>query len=310
VIDMRFGLFGTGHWAEHTHGAALMAHPDVELVGVWGRDRAKADALAAKLAATAGATAVARGYADIDELIADVDAIAVALPPDVQAAIAVRAARAGRHLLLDKPLALTVADADEVVEAVAASGVASVVFFTTRFDPGAEEQLAQARETGGWSSASVSLYASIFAPENPYSRSAWRREHGGLWDIGPHALSRLLPLLGPVETVTSLAGSHHTAHVLMRHQGGAVSTMALTLEAPTAAVSARSALYGDAGVIELPRGTYGVVPAFGNAISQLLAQVDAGVPGHPCDVRFGRQVVAVLAAAQQSQLEGRAITPA
>ncbi|MEK8169577.1 hypothetical protein NKH77_06515 [Streptomyces sp. M19] len=48
---MRFGLLGTGHWAAATQGAALAAHPDAELVGVWGRDPAKAAALAGRLGA-------------------------------------------------------------------------------------------------------------------------------------------------------------------------------------------------------------------------------------------------------------------
>ena len=42
----RFGLLGTGHWADTVHAAPLAAHPEVELVGVWGRDPAKAAAVA------------------------------------------------------------------------------------------------------------------------------------------------------------------------------------------------------------------------------------------------------------------------
>ncbi|WP_461030207.1 Gfo/Idh/MocA family oxidoreductase, partial [Streptomyces sparsus] len=42
---MRFGLLGTGHWAEHTHAAALATHPDAELAGVWGRRPEAAAAL-------------------------------------------------------------------------------------------------------------------------------------------------------------------------------------------------------------------------------------------------------------------------
>src|SRR3712207_9512651 len=106
---MRFGLFGTGPWAHQAHAPALAAHEDVEFVGVWGRDAGKAAALAGEHGA--------KPYADIDELIADVDAIAVALPPAVQADIALRAARPGKHLLLDKPVAFTVEAADEVASA-------------------------------------------------------------------------------------------------------------------------------------------------------------------------------------------------
>ncbi|GIF83978.1 Gfo/Idh/MocA family protein [Catellatospora bangladeshensis] len=296
---MRFGLFGTGYWAEQTQGAALVAHPGAELVGVWGRDAGKAAALAERLGT--------RPYADPDALIADVDAVAVALPPDVQAPIAERAARAGRHLLLDKPLALTVADADRVVAAVDATGVASVVFFTGRFDPVVTAALDEAAAAGGWSSARVIMYGSIFAQGGPYAGSVWRRLHGGLWDLGPHALSRLLPVLGPVTAVTSLAGAHATSHVLARHESGAVSVLMLTLDAPPTALLFEYQLQGEAGILDLPGGSGDPVAAFGRAIDELLAQVRAGRPEHPCDVRFAREVVAVLAAAQQSQEEGRTV---
>ena len=122
---MRFGLLGTGHWAAETHGAALAAHPDAELAGIWGRDPAKAEALADRYGT--------RAYTDADALIADVDAVAVALPPDIQSDLAERAARAGRHLLLDKPVAFTTAAADRIVAAAEERSAASVVFFTRRF---------------------------------------------------------------------------------------------------------------------------------------------------------------------------------
>jgi hypothetical protein len=98
-VTVRIGLFGTGHWAEEVHAPALLAAPEVELVGVWGRDTARTASFADRLGC--------RPYAAVDDLVADVDAVDVALPPDVQASVAVDATAAGRHLLLDKPLALT-----------------------------------------------------------------------------------------------------------------------------------------------------------------------------------------------------------
>ena len=126
-MALRFGLLGTGYWAQETHGAALATSEDAEFVGVWGRNPAKAEAVAGRFGV--------RGFADLDELLREVDAVAIALPPDVQADLAVRAAVAGRHLLLDKPLALSVESARRVVDAAAAGDVASVVFFTSRFRP-------------------------------------------------------------------------------------------------------------------------------------------------------------------------------
>jgi predicted dehydrogenase len=287
---MRFGLFGTGPWAERMHGPGLLAHPGVELVGVWGRDPAKAVGLAGRLGV--------RGFADADELIASVDAAAIALPPDVQAELAVRAADAGRHLLLDKPLALSIGAADQVVAAVERARVAAVVFFTRRFFPGVETFLADAaaKDCDG---AQVTMFSSLYATASPYAASAWRRERGALWDIGPHALSIVVPVLGPVVEVKAAAGRRMTAHVLLRHERGAVSSLALTLDAPPAAATQETVFYGPAGRVAVPEAnpTWGE-QAFGHAITRLLANAAAGVVDDPVGVRFGREVVAILTTAE------------
>jgi predicted dehydrogenase len=295
-VAVRFGLFGTGPWATDVHGPALVASPAAELVGVWGRSPAKAGALAETLKV--------RAYDDVDALISDVDAVAVALPPDVQASVALRAARAGRHLLLDKPIALSTTDADAIVGEVDGRGLASVVFFTIRFQPEVEEFLA---EKTPWYGGRAVLHSSIFQAGNPFGASPWRRERGGLWDIGPHALSLLLPALGTVEQVAAMTGPHDTTEVLMRHAGGAVSTMSLTLDAPPAARTFATVLYGPAGQVPVPGGSAPAVAAFGTAIDALVGQVGGGRPGHPCDVRLGRDVVAILAAADSARTTGTVV---
>ncbi|RIV35893.1 Gfo/Idh/MocA family protein [Micromonospora radicis] len=293
---MRFGLFGTGHWAAQTHAAALDAHPRAELVGVWGRNPDRAAALATRYGVPA--------FDEVDALLAACDAVAVALPPDVQADIAVRAATAGRHLLLDKPLALTVADADRVVDAAAGSGVASVVFFTGRYQPEVAGFVAATAAAGGWHTANVIRFASIFQPSSPYAGSAWRRAHGALWDIGPHALAVLLPVLGRVTRVTATDGPGGLVHLLLEHDGGATSTVSLTLDAPPEAVAAEFVCYGENGIERLPNADGTAATAFGVAIDQLLTEIDSGTRDHRCDVRFGREVVAVLAAAEAARAQG------
>jgi predicted dehydrogenase len=293
---MRFGLLGTGYWAEVVHGAALVAHPTAELTGVWGRDPIKAAALSGRLGTSV--------YEDVDDLFDAVDAVAVALPPHVQAPLAVRAAKAGKHLLLDKPLALDPDEADRVVEAARAAGVASVVFFTHRFDPAVAAALAQAQTSGGWMAGSVAFLGSIYHEDSPYRDSQWRHERGGLWDVGPHALARLLPVLGPVREVVAFSGARSTTHVLVRHTSGAVSDMTLTLDAPTAAATFRTVFYGESGVVEVP-GAADAVTAFGVAIDDLLEQAGREHPSHPCDVAFAAEIVHILAAADESLRSGR-----
>lgn len=296
---MRFGLFGTGYWAAETHAAAIEAHPRAELAGVWGRDPVKAQALAARHGVPA--------FGDVDALLGSCDAIAVALPPDIQAEIAVRAATAGRHLLLDKPLALSLTDADRVVAAAQASGVASMVFFTQRFHPNVTGFLASTAAAGGWQHARATLFASIYQPGNPYGNSPWRRERGALWDIGPHALSLILPVLGRVARVAAMDGPSGLVHLLLTHDGGATSSLSLTLEAPAEAITRDVVFFGENGIETVPPGDGSALRAYGTAIDQLLEEVDAGTRDHRCDVRFGREVVGVLDAAERARTEGRTV---
>ena len=282
---MRFGVLGTGHWAGAVHATALAGHPSAELVGVWGRDVAKAKAV--------GAEFEVPGYADVDALLADVEAVAIALPPDIQAPLAVRAAEAGKHLLLEKPIALDVAGADRVVDAVAAAGVASVVFFTFRFQPATSTWLTQAGRTrlaGGAGSWLSSLAGT------PFAASPWRQEHGALWDIGPHALSVLVPALGPVVAVQAGAGRMDTVHLVLTHDSGTASTVTLSHTVAPMSTGIEFHVHGDAGRLVLLPDVDAPVDAFRVAVDELGAAALTGGT-HPCDVGFGRDVVAVLAAA-------------
>lgn len=224
---LRFGLIGTGHWAVHTHGAALASSPAADLHGVWGRDPAKAQDVAAKLGCAP--------FADLDELLAHVDAVAFAVPPDVQAPLAVRAAEAGCHLLLEKPLALDIESAQAVVSAVDAAGVAALVFFTARFRPDVEDWTMAAAELGPWHSAHLVHYANIFQPGSPYASSAWRREYGALWDVGPHALAAVLPIMGGALAVAARRGpvGSDTVHIVLSHAAAGTPSPVEIMPEPT-----------------------------------------------------------------------------
>lgn len=289
---MRFGLIGTGYWAREVHAAGISAHPDAHLVGVWGRDPAKAAGVAAAWDAEA--------YADLDALIDDVDAVAFSVPPDVQADLAPKVAAAGRHLLLEKPVALGVAAAQRVVDAVERTAVASIVFFTQRFVPDHEAWLDSLRATGGSLGAQVAWLASLQTPGNPFADSPWRKSEGALWDVGPHALSVVLPVLGPVSSVVGARGFGDLVDLVLTHESGATSTVRLSLTMPLAATRSGVEFYGADGWHTRPELSFEPVDAHRNAVGELIATVRAGETGHRCDVRFGRDVVAVLERAQQA----------
>jgi predicted dehydrogenase len=289
---VRFGVLGTGYWARTVHATALASHPSAALVGVWGRDPAKAGALAAEFDVP--------GFDDLDALLSEVDAVAIAVPPDVQVPLVEQAAAAGRHLLLEKPIGLSLADADRVVSAVRSAKVASVVFFTFRFQTGTSTWLTQAARTrlaggaGSWLSALAG---------SPFD-SAWRRERGALWDIGPHALSLLMPALGPVSSVQAGAGAGDTVHLVLQHATpGVASTVTLSHTAAPLSTGIEFFVHGDAGRLVLLPDTGSPVDALRVAADELAAAAVTGAR-HPCDVGFGREVVAVLATAERALASG------
>lgn len=291
-MALRFGVLGTGYWAQEAHASALAASGHADLVGIWGRDPARTDAAARRFGVA--------GYRDLDRLLAEVDAVAIAVPPDVQAELALVAAAAGRHLLLDKPLALSLEAADRVAEAVAANRVASLVCFTLRFLPEVAAWVEQAAGTGGWQGGDGAWLGTVFAePDSPFADSPWRRAKGALWDLGPHVLSLALPVLGPVDRVTAATGLGDTVHLVLGHDGGASSTLTMSQTVPPPAAWIGFAVYGPAGRSATPPFELAHLAAMDEAIRQLAATVAAGATSHPCDVRLGRDTVAVLAAAER-----------
>jgi predicted dehydrogenase len=287
---MKFGLLGTGPWAARTHGPALATHKDARLTGVWGRRPEAARALADELGT--------RPYDDVDALFSDCDAVAVALPPDVQAPLAVRAAEAGCHLLLDKPVATVPEAARQVTGAVRASGVASVVFFTLRFDEPTAAWIEEQARAGGWLTGRADWLSPVFGGgDSPYTASPWRRERGALWDVGPHALSVLLPVLGDVDdldAVRAVRGAGDTVHAVLRHELGASSTCTVSHSMPPAASGVSAELRGPAGTARLPERNGAPADAFARAVDALEESARTG-RAHPCDVRFAQRVTEILA---------------
>lgn len=296
-MSLRFGLVGTGYWASELHAVGVAGHPDAELIAVWGRDADKAASLAARHDATSHT-----GDDGFDAMLENVDAVVFSVPPFVQAPLALRAAEAGRHLLLEKPVALDPAQADAVTDAAQASGVSTVVFFTERFVPEREDWL-QERVAAGSLGGHASWLASLRTPDNPFAGSPWRQQEGALWDVGPHALSVLLPVLGPVSDVAGARGADDLVHLVLSHRGGATSTAALSLTMPPAATREGLAFYDEQGWHDRPdtgqAASGDVVSHQQRALTDLISNARSGRTEHRCDVRFGAEVVRLLARAQQ-----------
>lgn len=299
---MRFGLVGTGPWAEMAHGPGLAAAESVELVGVWGRRPEMARSLATRLDVTA--------YDELEALVADVDAVAFAVSPDVQAELALVAARAGKHLLLDKPVATSVDAAHALRDAAESAGVASVVFFTDRFVDTARAWFDQVRTTGGWRGGWLRWFSALQEPDNPFGSSPWRQQRGALWDTGPHALSTMGAALGPITSLTAVGGDADLVSLVLRHESGATSTVSLTQFAPPAAAGMEATVWGEAGLSPMPPrpADTALTDLLATAAEELVAAADNG-EGHEVDLGFGTRIVELLADAQAQLDAAREATP-
>lgn len=277
---MRVGLVGAGPWGAATHAVALRAHPGTTLAGVWARRPEQAAALGAPV------------FADPDALFAAVDAVAFAVPPAVQAELAPRAAAAGCHLVLEKPLADTLAGAQRVADAVAAAGVRSVLVLTRRFAPETRAFLADAA-AGRWSGGAACWLSGALLG-GPFAASPWRREGGALADVGPHVLDLLDAALGAV-TGVALARREEptdTWTLALTHAGGATSSATLSLRTPVTPSVLRVAVHGPGGHAVLTSRATPATDCYAVLLDELAEVVRTGAD-HPLDVRRGAHLQAV-----------------
>ncbi|MHB8719654.1 MAG: Gfo/Idh/MocA family protein [Candidatus Dormibacteria bacterium] len=291
---VRVGLVGTGSWAASAHAPMLAAGPHTTLTGVFGR-RPEA---AARLAAAHGV----RAFAAFDDLIEASQAVAFAVPPDVQAQLAPRAALAGRHLLLDKPLALDLAGAEGIAGAVAAAGVASLVLLTNRFAAATRAFLRDAQDAAalgarGW-------FVADALRRIPADVSPWRHAQGALFDLGPHLIDLADAALGPVVegSVRARGDSTRWVGLLLEHSGGAVSALSLSL-ATSEGGGLGLEVYAADRLVSLQgarHATRDSPPPLATAASEFAAAA-RGLP-HPCDAAHGLRLQRLIAEAA-AQLE-------
>ncbi|SDJ22191.1 Predicted dehydrogenase [Nonomuraea maritima] len=274
------GLVGAGPWARIAHAPMLAKGPHTRLAGVWARRPDSAADLGAPV------------FTRIEELFDHCEAVAFCVPPAVQAEYAILAARAGKALLLEKPLADSLDDARRVADVVAETGVASQMVLTLRYAAETREFLARCAEIAplGGHAANISnvlLGGHVFG-------TPWRLERGALLDVGPHVVDLLDAALGPVTGVRAHGDPLGWTGLMLEHEGGAVSEASLCMAAGGDLPPSTVAVYGREGNAVLR-------PAGGNALEvvaeEFAATVRAG-GGHPLDAAHGLRLQRVIAEAE------------
>jgi predicted dehydrogenase len=281
------GLVGAGPWAAMVHAPMLAAGPETRLAGVWARRREAARSLAAAHGVPA--------FATLDELLDNSEAIAFAIAPGAQPDLATRAARAGKAVLLEKPLADSLGPAQRLADAVGEAGVGSLVVLTARFAAPVQEFLERARASTATGGRSWFLSGAFLS--GPFSASPWRHDRGSLLDVGPHALDLITAAIGPATVTGADASPDGFVALTLRHDGGAVSQVSLCSTLPIPDARSGVEVYGSDGMLAID-----VQAALGpDTFARLraeFAEIARTATDHPCDVHRGLYLQELVASAE------------
>jgi predicted dehydrogenase len=244
---VRVGLVGAGQWASTMHAPLHTAGAETQLIGVWSASGQSA----ARLAADHGVAA----FNTYDELLASCEAVDFAVPPSVQADLAARAADAGRALLLEKPLGVSLGQAISVAEAVRRNGVPNAVVLTKRYHQRTRQFLtaaAELRARGAIAGVTGAYLHGGFLDTGFLAdggRGGWRAEFGALHDLGPHLLDLMDLVAGPIAAVRTEGRGDYVA-LTTRHSGGATGQAVLSGSVSLLDVKTTMSVYSEAGSLE------------------------------------------------------------
>jgi len=247
TLPVKVGLIGYGMAGRVFHAPLIRATPALDLVAI---ATSRADAVAALDPEIRCVTQA--------EMLADpaIDLVVVATPSVTHGAICSEALRAGKHVVVDKPFALSLAEARDLAALANANERLLAVFHNRRFD--SDFLSIRAAITDGVIGR-VTHFESHFDRFRPEVRDRWREDGSpgsGVWfDLGPHLVDQAMALFGaPLAVSADIAAlrpgsaSDDWAHVVLRYEGMRVVLHAsLTAPGGDAGGSPRFAVHGDQG---------------------------------------------------------------
>ncbi|MEN2784957.1 oxidoreductase [Sphingomonas qilianensis] len=242
--SIRVALIGYGFSGKTFHAPLIRAIPGLELALVGSSDAAKVHADLPDITVVANPLAAATA--------ADIDLVVIATPNDSHAPLADAALKAGKHVVVDKPFTLDLAEARALAATAAMHDRLLAVFHNRRWD---SDFLTVRKAIDDGFIGRVTHFESHFDRFRPEVRDRWREGDGpgsGIWfDLGPHLLDQALQLFGVPDSITgNLATlrdggrSDDWAHVVLDYPCRRVVLQASML---VAGGSPRFIVHGDAG---------------------------------------------------------------
>ena len=195
------GIVGLGWWAETMYLPSLNNHPDCEVVAVCGRDQDTTQVLANKFK-------IDGIYTDYEQFLSHIslDAVIIATPNHLHHSMTIDAIEAGLHVMCEKPLAQTVAHAQEMYTLAVEKGVKNMVLFTWKFLPHIRHmiQLASDGYVGKIHQISIEFTGgSNFGREFDWYVDGTKGDMGIIGDLGSHMFDLFSQFSGPISSVTA-----------------------------------------------------------------------------------------------------------
>lgn len=216
---LRFGIVGCGGIARF-HAEAIARIPGAELTGLCSASRSSAEALAEDYPA--------RIFDSYWAMLGsgEIDAVCICTPSGLHTEQAVAAMRAGKHIVVEKPMSLTLDEADLLIKTAEETGVKVCVISQFRFSPSVEE-VKRALDSGAFGRVvSGSLSMKYFRSHEYYAsglwRGTWEMDGGGcLMNQGIHGIDVFRYLMGPVKRLTAITKTQ-TRHIEVEDSAAAV----------------------------------------------------------------------------------------
>jgi predicted dehydrogenase len=328
VREIRVALIGFGDAGRQLHAPLISSTPGLTLAVIGSRQGVSAESAYPGVMVVPDWLAAARHR--------DVDLVVIATPNDTHAPLAEAALRAGKHVVVDKPFTVTLAEARTLAATAAEAGRELSVFQNRRWD---SDFLGIARELAAGRIGEVVEFRSEISRYRPQIRDRWRERAGpgsGTWyDLAPHLVDQALVLFGPPETVQadlqvqrsggstidwfhSVLGYGRKRVILTSSSIAADSGMRFLVRGTTGSLTKhRGDLQDDhaAGALILVDGEGGgpieIAAPAGNHLSYYMALRDAlrGEGELPVTPAQATTLMVIIEAGMRSSDEGRVVRP-
>lgn len=294
---LRYAIVGCGHIAKK-HVSAIEAVKGAQLVAVCDTDPVRIAGYVEQ---------GVKGYTNYQDLLADpsIDVVCICLPTGLHAKFTIQAASAGKHVIVEKPMALTLEDADEMIAACERNRVKLSVVHPNRFRPAIQE-LRNRLEAGAFGKIGHANATVRWNRNDEYFLQApWRgtkaMDGGVLMNQAIHNMDLLLWMMGEAEEVTTYAATRirkietdDTSVSVIRFKSGALGVLEAAVTLYPRNLEETLSIFGETGTAVIGGPTANWIKTWKFAdltdeeseqVIQRIEQDPFGVPGHQCIIQ-------------------------